>query len=483
MFIVRGGNDKLFPVDFFDDIAISPIEKNKKLENEPKKLIKTNFTTSDNRNAARDKEEIKFKKGRVIKIDVESKLKNYTAEIKTAYGINRAASFLEREKFEMIVEEDEAKITDSIKKSTKGYFNENIEDNFNKSKFKTLNDHIEKRTSSESLTNDISTSGSYKLTKTIKNSNKDIFNFLECDKENEDSLKATACFSPVNDRTKCYSHRQSTQINFDTIDLNGRSVNKSKSKTKINPVNITNSQPLTDRSIGKNANFRNKFYFNILVIVEDKNVNILKTLKNMKNAKNKKNNNAKPDLSIKTKNDSSKSITKVNITAPINKKRYVSPNKKKSDEAITTLPFISTPKQNKLNSEINNIFEVANQFFKEDLEVKNKIDNLLQNIVDIKNVLKEKSKDRSIGSAPLNKNKYESKQNSEKDSNFTHNFTRYENHIVENKKINLNNFNSDSNSQTKARDGSSSSNRNLKTSKNININKNPIKVQLKLYSN
>jgi hypothetical protein len=63
-------------------------------------------------------------------------------------------------------------------------------------------------------------------------------------------------------------------------------------------------------------------------------------------------------------------------------------------------PLTSRGQPTKIQFELNNIFNAA-QNFKEDPEVKNKIDSLLKNIVDIKNVLLEKTKSRAyLVSAP-----------------------------------------------------------------------------------
>lgn len=78
---------------------------------------------------------------------------------------------------------------------------------------------------------------------------------------------------------------------------------------------------------------------------------------------------------------------------PVNKRE-----RSKSLREQPKLPPVSsrTPTR-KLNLEINSIINVANQY-KEDTELQTKIDLLVKNILDIKNVIKKKGRD--VQSAP-----------------------------------------------------------------------------------
>jgi hypothetical protein len=104
--------------------------------------------------------------------------------------------------------------------------------------------------------------------------------------------------------------------------------------------------------------------------------------------------------------------------------RTVNNSRKKDDFNLQNenLPSINpitttTRPMKKIKFEINNIFDLATQYFQEDQEVKNKIDNLLQNIVDIKNVLKQKSKSRSKISSSPSSTKYHGLGNSNNELN------------------------------------------------------------------
>lgn len=84
------------------------------------------------------------------------------------------------------------------------------------------------------------------------------------------------------------------------------------------------------------------------------------------------------------------------------------------------LPLINSSRR-KLNidSDLTNIFDAANNF-KEDPVIKQKLDDILQNIVDIKNVLNQKTKTRvKIASAPSNKDTTTNALNSTLDKNPT----------------------------------------------------------------
>jgi hypothetical protein len=83
--------------------------------------------------------------------------------------------------------------------------------------------------------------------------------------------------------------------------------------------------------------------------------------------------------------------------------RFYSPRTaaRKSEVVLPVIHTNRTPSV-KINSEIENIFDLAHHYFNEDPEVKLKIDNLMQNIVDIKNVLNQKTKSRGkLSSAPV----------------------------------------------------------------------------------
>lgn len=283
MLIVQNGNTKHFPADFFDNTK-AQLESDKKQLSDQKKSFKTSFTMNNEPKCVKElsclQSDQQKSKGKVIRIDVEIAQNLTASDMKQSpKGIARAQSFLEKMSCDMIPEEDEEKMKNELSNTKKvmdlrssqmkisserssstksneinfiNKFNNNYYssestqfNNESKNFYTSMSSNLRDK-SSESLPQDISTSGS--MNKVIpKNSKDKIFNFENVENALDD-FKQTACFSPnsnMQDRSKCFSYRQQSEKKLKNIDF----ITKNNNKTETGIIGV--NKPHSERSISK----------------------------------------------------------------------------------------------------------------------------------------------------------------------------------------------------------------------------------------
>jgi hypothetical protein len=207
------------------------------------------------------------------------------------------------------------------------------------------------------------------------NTNGDYFTF-----DHLDNLKQTACFLNVNNKEE-QMHKTNSR-NLQSLKIgNSNKTNVNTLKRQVSPM------PKAD-----NINVSNKKY--------------------IKGSSNQMDNN-KSTASVAAKVGvpmaRNKSLNKLNfkedlgVSKPTVEVRPASRRPSAKQTPNVPLPTIKTTRNSnskKINFEIDNIFNIANQF-KEDAELQNKINDLYKNIMDIKNVLKTKR--TNIHTAPNTK--------------------------------------------------------------------------------
>jgi hypothetical protein len=105
---------------------------------------------------------------------------------------------------------------------------------------------------------------------------------------------------------------------------------------------------------------------------------------------------------------SHRSQTPQNKTSILTNQTQISSRTQLKNKSTVRLPKIKNKMLpvlgggNKLNNELNELFDNASQLFYDDPFIKGKINTLIQNIADIQNVLQMKKKDRDIHSAKVN---------------------------------------------------------------------------------
>jgi hypothetical protein len=231
--------------------------------------------------------------------------------------------------------------------------------------------------SSESNYNEASTSGS-NIPK-IRNENKHIFNFDIF--ENFDNLGRTPNFQPLKE-----DEQKITKFLDRRIKVNIKKWNNTRFKVSIQPENIGVNSIFSSKidksriykitSIGnKNENDENLYSLPVERTRLNSNSGKISPYKN-ENLIQEKSRTVGKYLRCKTPNN--KNI--VQFLSPLMKHQSF---KNDLDNMTPILPIISSNRNSeKINREINNIFYAAKNFG-QDPEVKNKIENLRQNILDI----------------------------------------------------------------------------------------------------
>lgn len=293
--------------------------------------------------------------------------------LKTSPYPIRTKSFRENLHFDSIPEEDE-------EKNKTGNFSMMMKTNRSK-KFLEV-DRVEEEIeinmpldmkrdkSTESNCNEASTSGSYM--------------------NNNNNFKQTACFSPVNEEEglKNFTFKAEKKDNLLTH-RNYQTPSHNRRQLFFYPENnnICKPAPLS-------ANDSHK--------------------RNLSSQSSQPSQNPQPRLTnTQLPRKKSEKMIKIQPALPTNKfltprhestpRVHFSNKKSKSNTDNENILPALTNRRNpqKIDFEINDIFDKA-QNYHEDPVIKNKIENLLQNIVDIRNVLQEKSKNRfKISSAPV----------------------------------------------------------------------------------
>jgi hypothetical protein len=231
-------------------------------------------------------------------------------------------------------------------------------------------------------------------------------------------------------------------------------------KTFSTPEDPSTKSPLTSKEkIKKSFTFResmkinanNNYNKNINSTEEDRPLTGTLSSSNKNNEPVKIHNKEESERNISYNNYSSNNYS--NSTTPetssIKPARNASKSKTDFKKPFTPpdnnklkLPIINTNRRKiDINNDINNIFQNASNF-KEDPVIKKKLDDIIQNIADIKNVLNQKTKARlKISSAPGNYNTNDDKFTFSPDKN------PFQNTFKDEKNITFSRFNINNNSK------------------------------------
>ncbi len=230
---------------------------------------------------------------------------------------------------------------------------------------------------------EVSTSGSYNILTKKKNK---VFNFENFEGDfNYNNLKQTACFSPVMKCSEKNFMEREEDISVKKNENNLKIKNNSKNYISNGECHTLIKSPST-KSINRNISPKIKSEQEVGNKKRNSSYNHSSVLESMVSPRNFQENNKGSKLKNYREFHKHPSCDRVESTV------------------VTYLPVITPPpsnrkKPNSIQNELKTIFNVA-QNFQEDPEVKIKLDSLIKNIADIKTVLRMKSKNRSIISAP-----------------------------------------------------------------------------------